>query len=58
LDGRGDRHNSVVDEGGVALAAIQGLNRKLTEELKRRDEENAELRRRLEALERSLGEKR
>jgi hypothetical protein len=33
-----------VDADGVALAAVQGLNQKLTEELKRRDAENAELR--------------
>jgi hypothetical protein len=31
LDGKDDRHISVVDEGGVALAAIQGLNQKLEE---------------------------
>jgi hypothetical protein len=29
LNGDDDRHISVVDEGGVALAAIQGLNQKL-----------------------------
>ena len=29
LDGADDKHISVVDEGGVALAAIQGLNQKL-----------------------------
>ncbi len=29
LNGGDDRHISVVDEGGVALAAIQGLNQKL-----------------------------
>jgi hypothetical protein len=31
LDGTDDKHISVVDEGGVALAAIQGLNQKLDE---------------------------
>jgi hypothetical protein len=31
LDGRDDKHISVVDEGGVALAAIQGLNAKVEE---------------------------
>jgi hypothetical protein len=31
LDGADDKHISVVDEGGVALAAIQGLNQKLDE---------------------------
>ncbi len=29
LDGKDDKHISVIDEGGVALAAIQGLNQKL-----------------------------
>jgi hypothetical protein len=52
--GADDKHIAVVDEGGVALAAIQGLNQKLTEELKRRDAENAELKARLEALERII----
>jgi hypothetical protein len=31
LNGADDKHISVVDEGGVALAAIQGLNQKLDE---------------------------
>jgi len=31
LNGSDDKHISVVDEGGVALAAIQGLNQKLNE---------------------------
>ena len=31
LNGGDDKHISTVDEGGVALAAIQGLNEKLTE---------------------------
>lgn len=54
VNGADDKHISLVDEGGVALAAIQGLNLRLTEELKRRDTENAELRQRLEALERTI----
>ena len=56
--GSDDKHISVVDEGGVALAAIQGLNRKLADlshelEVRNRqlDAENAELKLRLEALE-------
>ena len=44
LDGTDDKHISVVDEGGVALAAIQGLNERL-------EEENADLRKRLGELE-------
>ncbi len=44
LNGSDDKHISTVDEGGVALAAIQGLNQKL-------EAENAELKARLEKLE-------
>ncbi|HZV35695.1 MAG TPA: tail fiber domain-containing protein [Verrucomicrobiae bacterium] len=57
LNGGDDKHISVVDEAGVALAAIQGLNEKVEElnaELKHRDAENAELKARLDALEKSL----
>jgi hypothetical protein len=52
--GADDKHIATVDADGVALAAIQGLDQKLTEELTRRDTENAELRTRLERLERLL----
>jgi hypothetical protein len=45
--GEDDRHITEVDEGGVALAAIQGLNQKLEEARA----ENTELKKRLEALE-------
>ena len=48
--GQDDKHITMVDEGGVALAAIQGLNEKLNEELKRRDDENAELKQQLVEL--------
>ena len=57
LNGSDDKHISTVDEGGVALAAIQGLNQKVNElqtELNRRDAENAELKARLDKLERML----
>jgi trimeric autotransporter adhesin len=67
LDGGDDKHISVVDEGGVALAAIQGLNQKLQEELNRQDTENIKLKRQndslndrlneLEAVVRSIAEK-
>lgn len=43
--GPDDKHITTVDEGGVALAAIQGLNQKL-------ETENAALKARLEKLER------
>jgi hypothetical protein len=49
-----DKTIATVDADGVALAAIQGLNQKLAEELKRRDAENAELKQRLDALEKLL----
>jgi len=47
LNGMDDKHISVVDEGGVALAAIQGLN----QILKETRAENAALKCRLEKLE-------
>ena len=52
--GADDTSIATVDADGVALAAIQGLNQKLTEELKRRDTENAGLKVRLERLEELL----
>ena len=47
LAGTDDKHISVVDEGGVALAAIQGLNQKL-------EAENAALKARLDKIEKLL----
>ena len=47
LNGSDDRHIATVDEGGVALAAIQGLSQELAE----RDAEIQELKQRLEKLE-------
>jgi hypothetical protein len=59
--GTDDQHIAPVDEGGVALAAIQGLNRKLetmARELKSKDErleaDNAALRQELDGLRRVL----
>lgn len=43
LNGKDGTHISVVDEGGVALAAIQGLNQRLEDRLKARDAEIAQL---------------
>ena len=54
LNGADDKHISVVDEGGVALAAIQGLNLKVEEqqaELQQKETEVTELKQRLAALE-------
>jgi peptidoglycan hydrolase CwlO-like protein len=51
--GDDDKHIATVDSDGVALAAIQALNRKvddLKSELQRRDAENEELRRAIEEL--------
>jgi photosystem II stability/assembly factor-like uncharacterized protein len=57
LDGADDKHISVIDEGGVALAAIQGLNKKLMEkdaEVQTLKQENISLQKRLEALEQAV----
>ena len=56
LNGADDKHISTVDEGGVALAAIQGLNQKVESgkqkaEPEKLEAENAQLKQRLEALE-------
>jgi cell shape-determining protein MreC len=56
--GPDDKHIATVDEGGVALAAIQGLNQKLEEErgeLKQKETEITELKQRLEKLEELMG---
>jgi len=52
--GTDDKHIATVDADGIALAAIQGLNQKLTEELKQKGTEITELKQRLEKLERTL----
>ena len=54
LNGQDDQHINVVDESGVALAAIQGLNEKLQDESKAKDAEIRELKTRLEKLEQIL----
>ena len=41
--GEDDRHITTIDEGGVALAAIQGLNEKLQDELRQKDSQIAAL---------------
>jgi len=54
LDGNDDKHISVVDEGGVALAAIQGLNQKVEERnarIKALEQKNDSLTARLNELE-------
>jgi hypothetical protein len=49
--GEDDRHITTVDESGVALAAIQGLNQKLEEALKAKDAELKALQERFSRLE-------
>jgi hypothetical protein len=51
--GTDEKHIAPIDEGGVALAAIQGLNQKLTE----KDSEIQGLKQRLETLEQLIGQK-
>lgn len=48
--GETDTGINTVDADGVALAAVQGLNQKVDEELRRRDAENAELKRTVNEL--------
>ena len=52
--GMDDKHISMVDADGVALAAIQGLNEKLDAENAALKRKNNELERRLDALEQLL----
>ena len=57
LNGADNKHISVIDEGGVALAAIQGLNQKVEEqraELNRKEAEINELKKRLDEVEKIL----
>ena len=49
--GMDDKHISMVDADGVALAAIQGLNQKVEEKLGQKETEITELKRRLQRLE-------
>ena len=60
LGGTDDKHISVVDEGGVELAAIQGLNQKLNVKdalIERQATEIAALNARLDKLERLINSK-
>jgi predicted nuclease with TOPRIM domain len=52
--GENDTTISTVDEGGVALAAIQGLNQKLERESKTKDAEIAALKQRMAELETAI----
>ncbi len=55
--GTDEKHIAPIDEGGVALAAIQGLNQKLETQNQKLEAENEELKARLDAVERMLGQK-
>ena len=52
--GPDDKHIATVDESGVALAAIQGLNQKVEEQLKSKDARIAVLEERLARLEKMI----
>ena len=55
--GPDDKHITTVDEGGVALAAIQGLNQKVEAENATLRADNKQLRERLERLEKLMLDK-
>jgi hypothetical protein len=58
--GDSDKHIAIVDEGGVALAAIQGLNQKLEQQIKAKDAQIQDLQQsvaELKKLVQSLAEK-
>ena len=64
LNGADDKHITTVDESGVALAAIQGLNEKMESgkqkaetQIQELKAENADLKARLEKLEQLVTEK-
>ena len=54
LNGGDDRHISTVDEGGVALVAIQGLNQKVDAGRRQLQAENTELKRQNDLLEKRI----
>ena len=53
--GHDDKHISIVDEGGVALAAIQGLNQKLEEQARDKDARIQELEKSVNDLKELVG---
>jgi hypothetical protein len=55
--GTDEKHIATVDADGVALAAIQGLNQKLEQNLKQKEAEITELKQRLDKLEQLIKEK-
>jgi len=57
LNADDDRHIAIMDEGGVALAAIQGLNQKLETENSQLRAQNAAMEARMAALEKLVAQK-
>jgi hypothetical protein len=53
--GGDDKSITSIDEGGVALAAIQGLHQTVRQQMREKDKEIAQLRRKLLAIEAKLG---
>jgi hypothetical protein len=56
LNGVDNKHIADVDEGGVALAAIQGLNQKVEDQLKAKDTEIQDLKQQNDTLAERLNE--
>jgi hypothetical protein len=56
LNGADDKHIATVDEEGVALAAIQGLNQKLEDQTKEKDAEIQSLKQQNDSLAQRLNE--
>ena len=54
LDGADEKHISIIDEGGVALAAIHGLNDKLESQAKTKELEIETLKQENKSLEQKL----
>jgi trimeric autotransporter adhesin len=52
--GTDDKHIAPIDEGGIAFAAIQGLNQKLNQKLNEKDAEIQELKQSLEDLKKTV----
>jgi hypothetical protein len=50
-----NRHITTVDSEGVALAAIQGLHQTMRQQMREKDKETTQLRRKLQAIEAKLG---
>ncbi len=54
--GEDDHHITEIDEGGVALAAVQGLNQKLEEQLRQKDAQLSAQQKQIEALQQQMNQ--